>query len=102
MLPVVGPSPLSVNPVFESGPLEQRYFEWLFFGVCRWTNRVTSILWTHVTIAYNDEERNCIKDHLSQFNMLSNKFRRSHLWDFGRATFVCHSVDSIGHISLAV
>lgn len=31
MLPVVGPSPLSVNPIFEIGPLEPRYSEWLVF-----------------------------------------------------------------------
>lgn len=30
-LPVVGPSPLSVNPIFEIGPLEPRYSEWLVF-----------------------------------------------------------------------
>ena len=27
MLPVVGPSPLCVNPIFEIGPLEPRYAE---------------------------------------------------------------------------
>jgi len=31
LLPVVGPSPLSVNPIFEIGPLEPRYSEWLVF-----------------------------------------------------------------------
>ena len=31
MLPVVGPSPLNVNPIFEIGPLEPRYSEWLVF-----------------------------------------------------------------------
>jgi len=31
MLPAVGPSPLSVNPIFEIGPLEPRYSEWLVF-----------------------------------------------------------------------
>jgi formamidase len=31
MLPVVGPSPLSVNPIFEIGPLEPRYSEYLVF-----------------------------------------------------------------------
>ena len=30
-LPAVGPSPLNVNPVFEIGPLEPRYSEWLVF-----------------------------------------------------------------------
>lgn len=33
MLPVVGPSPLCVNPIFEIGPLEPRYSEWLVFEV---------------------------------------------------------------------
>ena len=31
MLPVIGPSPLNVNPIFEIGPLEPRYSEWLVF-----------------------------------------------------------------------
>jgi formamidase len=31
LLPVVGPSPLCVNPIFELGPLEPRYSEWLVF-----------------------------------------------------------------------
>jgi acetamidase/formamidase len=31
LLPAVGPSPLSVNPMFEIGPLEPRYSEWLVF-----------------------------------------------------------------------
>ena len=31
ILPVVGPSPLCVNPIFEIGPLEPRYSEWLVF-----------------------------------------------------------------------
>ena len=35
LLPAVGPSPLSVNPVFEIGPLEPRYSEYLVFeGIC--------------------------------------------------------------------
>ena len=31
MLPSIGPSPLHVNPIFEIGPLEPRYSEWLVF-----------------------------------------------------------------------
>jgi hypothetical protein len=31
MLPVVGPSPLSVNPIFEIGLLEPHYSKWLVF-----------------------------------------------------------------------
>ena len=31
ILPVVGPNPLSVMPIFEIGPLEPRYSEWLVF-----------------------------------------------------------------------
>ena len=35
LLPVVGPSPLSVNPIFEIGPMEPRYSEYLVFeGIC--------------------------------------------------------------------
>lgn len=31
ILPQVGPSPLNINPIFEIGPLEPRYSEWLVF-----------------------------------------------------------------------
>jgi len=31
LLPVVGPSPLSVNSIFEIGQLEPRYSEWVVF-----------------------------------------------------------------------
>ncbi|EOD20755.1 hypothetical protein EMIHUDRAFT_241900 [Emiliania huxleyi CCMP1516] len=31
LLPVVGPSPLSVNPIFEIGPMEPRYSEYFVF-----------------------------------------------------------------------
>lgn len=65
MLPVVGPSPLSVNPIFEIGPLEPRYSEWLVFeGVSVDEQGVQHYL--DATIAYKRAVLNCIK-YLSQF-----------------------------------
>jgi len=64
-LPVVGPSPLSVNPIFEIGPLEPRYSEWLVFeGVSVDEKGVQHYL--DATIAYKRAVLNCIK-YLSQF-----------------------------------
>ncbi|KAL7539792.1 hypothetical protein ACHAWF_006505, partial [Thalassiosira exigua] len=65
MLPVVGPSPLSVNPIFEVGPLEPRFSEWLVFeGVSVDEQGVQHYL--DATIAYKRAVLNCIK-YLSQF-----------------------------------
>jgi formamidase len=65
MLPVVGPSPLSVNPIFEIGPMEPRYSEWLVFeGVSVDEQGVQHYL--DATIAYKRAVLNCIK-YLSQF-----------------------------------
>lgn len=65
MLPVVGPSPLSVNPIFEIGPLEPRYSEWLVFeGVSVDEKGVQHYL--DASIAYKRAVLNCIK-YLSQF-----------------------------------
>jgi len=65
LLPVVGPSPLSVNPIFEIGPLEPRYSEWLVFeGVSVDEKGVQHYL--DATIAYKRAVLNCIK-YLSQF-----------------------------------
>lgn len=65
MLPVVGPSPLSVNPIFEIGPLEPRYSEWLVFeGVS--VDEQGRQHYLDATIAYKRAVLNCIK-YLSQF-----------------------------------
>ena len=65
MLPVVGPSPLSVNPIFEIGPLEPRYSEWLVFeGVS--VDEKGRQHYLDATIAYKRAVLNCIK-YLSQF-----------------------------------
>jgi formamidase len=65
LLPVVGPSSLCVNPIFEIGPLEPRYSEWLVFeGVSVDENGVQHYL--DATIAYKRAVLNCIK-YLSQF-----------------------------------
>ena len=65
MLPKVGPSPLSVNPIFEIGPLEPRYSEWLVFeGVS--VDEKGEQHYLDATIAYKRAVLNCIK-YLSQF-----------------------------------
>lgn len=65
MLPVVGPSPLSVNPIFEIGPLEPRYSEWLVFeGVS--VDEAGNQHFLDASVAYKRAVLNCIK-YLSQF-----------------------------------
>merc|ERR1712084_186092 len=65
ILPAVGPSPLSVNPIFEIGPLEPRYSEWLVFeGIS--VDEQGNQHFLDTTIAYKRAVLNCIK-YLSQF-----------------------------------
>jgi len=65
MLPAVGPSPLSVNPMFELGPLEPRYSEWLVFeGVS--VDEKGEQHYLDATVAYKRAVLNCIK-YLAQF-----------------------------------
>ena len=65
MLPVVGPSPLNVNPIFEIGPLEPRYSEFLVFeGVC--VDEQGKQHFLDATLAYKRAVLNAIK-YLAQF-----------------------------------
>jgi len=65
LLPAVGPSPLNVNPIFEIGPLEPRYSEWLVFeGISVDEDGTQHYL--DATIAYKMAVLRCIK-YLSQF-----------------------------------
>merc|ERR1712151_1173162 len=65
LLPAVGPSPLNVNPIFEIGPLEPRYSEWLVFeGIS--VDEKGKQHYLDATIAYKRAVLNCIK-YLSQF-----------------------------------
>jgi len=65
LLPRLGPSPLSVNPIFEIGPLEPRYSEWLVFeGISVDEKGVQHYL--DATIAYKMAVLNCIK-YLAKF-----------------------------------
>ena len=65
LLPAVGPSALSVNPIFEIGPLEPRYSEYLVFeGVSVDEQGVQHYL--DATVAYKRAVLNCIK-YLAQF-----------------------------------
>lgn len=65
LLPVVGPSPLSVNPIFEIGPLEPRYSEYLVFeGIC--VDEKGEQHFLDATLAYKRAVLNCIK-YLANF-----------------------------------
>merc|ERR1719482_832964 len=65
MLPVVGPSPLNVNPIFEIGPLEPRYSEFLVFeGIC--VDEKGKQHFLDATLAYKRAVLNAIK-YLAQF-----------------------------------
>lgn len=65
MLPAIGPSALNVNPIFEIGPLEPRYSEWLVFeGISVDEKGVQHYL--DATIAYKMAVLKCIK-YLSNF-----------------------------------
>lgn len=65
LLPAVGPSPLNVNPIFEIGPLEPRFSEWLVFeGIS--VDEEGKQHYLDATIAYKRAVLNCIK-YLSQF-----------------------------------
>eukprot|EP00746_Dinoflagellata_sp_MGD_P001634 gnl/MRDRNA2_/MRDRNA2_103087_c0_seq1.p1 gnl/MRDRNA2_/MRDRNA2_103087_c0~~gnl/MRDRNA2_/MRDRNA2_103087_c0_seq1.p1 ORF type:complete len:458 (-),score=92.59 gnl/MRDRNA2_/MRDRNA2_103087_c0_seq1:449-1822(-) len=65
LLPVVGPSPLHVNPIFEIGPLEPRYSEYLVFeGISVDEKGVQHYL--DASLAYKRAVLNCIK-YLAQF-----------------------------------
>jgi formamidase len=65
MLPVVGPSPLCVNPIFEIGPIEPRYSEYLVFeGIC--VDEQGKQHYLDVSLAYKRAVLNCIK-YLQQF-----------------------------------
>lgn len=64
-LPAVGPSPLNVNPIFEIGPIEPRFSEWLVFeGIS--VDEQGNQHYLDATIAYKRAVLNCIK-YLSQF-----------------------------------
>ena len=65
LLPVVGPSPLSVNPIFEIGPLEPRYSEYLVFeGIS--VDEEGKQHFLDATLAYKRAVLNCIK-YLAHF-----------------------------------
>ena len=65
LLPVVGPSPLNVNPIFEIGPLEPRYSEYLVFeGIC--VDEKGAQHYLDASLAYKRAVLNAIK-YLAQF-----------------------------------
>lgn len=65
ILPQTGPHPLNKNPIFEIGPLEPRFSEWLVFeGFSVDEKGVQHYL--DATIAYKQAVLKCIK-YLSQF-----------------------------------
>lgn len=65
VLPVTGPTPLHVNPVFEIGPMEPRFSEWLVFeGIS--VDEKGEQHYLDATIAYKQAVLKCIK-YLAQF-----------------------------------
>lgn len=65
MLPAVGPSPLNVNPIFEIGPVEPRFSEFIVFeGIS--VDEEGKQHYLDATLAYKRAVLNCIK-YLSQF-----------------------------------
>lgn len=65
LLPVVGPSPLSVNPIFEIGPLEPRYSEFIVFeGIS--VDEEGNQHYLDATLAYKRAVLNAIK-YLANF-----------------------------------
>ena len=65
MLPVVGPSPLCVNPIFEIGPLEPRFSEFLVFeGIS--VDEKGAQHYLDASLAYKRAVLNAIK-YLAQF-----------------------------------
>ena len=64
-LPVVGTSPLNVNPIFEISPLEPRYSEWLVFeGIS--VDEQGEQHFLDASLAYKRACLNCIK-YLAKF-----------------------------------
>lgn len=64
-LPVVGTSPLAVNPIFEISPLEPRYSEWLVFeGIS--VDEQGEQHFLDASLAYKRAVLNCIK-YLAKF-----------------------------------
>lgn len=65
ILPTYGPTPLHVNPIFEIGPTEPRFSEWLVFeGIS--VDETGHQHYLDATIAYKMAVLNCIK-YLAQF-----------------------------------
>ena len=65
LLPQIGPTPLHVNPIFEIGPMEPRFSEWLVFeGIS--VDEKGQQHYLDATISYKMAVLNCIK-YLAQF-----------------------------------
>mmetsp|Transcript_199 Transcript_199/g.274 ORF Transcript_199/g.274 Transcript_199/m.274 type:complete len:267 (-) Transcript_199:213-1013(-) len=65
LLPVTGPSKLNINPIFEIGPLEPRFSEWIVFeGIS--VDEKGEQHYLDSTIAYKMAVLKCIK-YLAQF-----------------------------------
>jgi len=65
MLPVVGPSPLCVNPIFEIGPLEPRYEEFIVFEGLS-VDEKGNQHYLDASLSYKRAVLNCIK-YLAKF-----------------------------------
>lgn len=102
----MGPTPLHVNPIFEIGPVEPRFSEWLVFeGIS--VDESGKQHYLDATVAYKRAVLNAI-DYLSKFGyskeqvLLSSPHFNNHVNFFItdlnanhvtiRATFCCHAV----------
>ena len=73
LLPVVGPSPLCVNPIFEIGPMEPRYAEYLVFeGIS--VDEKGKQHFLDATLAYKRAVLNAIK-YLAKFGYTEEQVR---------------------------
>jgi formamidase len=83
----MGPTKLHVNPIFEIGPLEPRFSEWLVFEGLSVDERGKQH-YLDVSIAYKRAVLNCI-DYLSKFGYTKEQVSLSLLLFFPMTSFVC-------------
>lgn len=83
----MGPTKLHVNPIFEIGPLEPRFSEWLVFEGLS-VDESGKQHYLDASIAYKRAVLNCI-DYLSKFGYTKEQVSLSLLLFFPMTSFVC-------------
>lgn len=92
----MGPTKLHVNPIFEIGPLEPRFSEWLVFEGLS-VDESGKQHYLDASIAYKRAVLNCI-DYLSKFGYTKEQVSLSLLLFFPMTSFVC-SKENVSRIS---